>query len=83
MNSAIQCLSNVPPLREYFLKRQYKKDINEDNRLGSGGLIARAFAGLICQMWDENNRGRSCVPRELKASLISTPFTLSVNVAAA
>uniref|UniRef100_A0A5K3ELA3 Ubiquitin carboxyl-terminal hydrolase n=2 Tax=Mesocestoides corti TaxID=53468 RepID=A0A5K3ELA3_MESCO len=72
MNSAIQCISNVAPLRDYFLTDRFKEDINAENKLGSGGEIAEAFAELIHQMWDENNRGRSCVPRSLKFYISKT-----------
>lgn len=66
MNSAIQCISNVSTLREYVLADNFEKDINYENKLGSGGVIAREFAKLMRQMWSECNRGRSCVPRDLK-----------------
>lgn len=66
MNTAIQCISNVPPLRDYFLSKRYQSEINETNRLGSGGYVALSFAELICKMWDESSRGSSLVPRNLK-----------------
>uniref|UniRef100_A0A665WTG8 Ubiquitin carboxyl-terminal hydrolase n=1 Tax=Echeneis naucrates TaxID=173247 RepID=A0A665WTG8_ECHNA len=51
MNSAVQCLSNIPPLTEYFLKDKYTDELNEDNPLGMKGEIARAYAELIKQLW--------------------------------
>ncbi|KAG7258241.1 hypothetical protein CRUP_035975 [Coryphaenoides rupestris] len=51
MNSAVQCLSNIPPLTEYFLKDKYREELNEDNPLGMKGEIARAYAELIKQGW--------------------------------
>uniref|UniRef100_A0A3Q2CBG1 Ubiquitin carboxyl-terminal hydrolase n=1 Tax=Cyprinodon variegatus TaxID=28743 RepID=A0A3Q2CBG1_CYPVA len=51
MNSAVQCLSNIPPLTEYFLKDKYRDELNEDNPLGMKGEIARAYAELIKQLW--------------------------------
>uniref|UniRef100_A0A667ZBV9 Ubiquitin carboxyl-terminal hydrolase n=1 Tax=Myripristis murdjan TaxID=586833 RepID=A0A667ZBV9_9TELE len=51
MNSAVQCLSNIPPLTEYFLKDKYTDELNEDNPLGMKGEIARAYAELIKQVW--------------------------------
>ncbi|KAL3977411.1 glutamate receptor, ionotropic kainate 1 [Sarotherodon galilaeus] len=51
MNSAVQCLSNTPPLTEYFLKDKYTDELNEDNPLGMKGEIARAYAELIKQLW--------------------------------
>lgn len=47
MNSALQCLSNTPPLTEYFLSGQYKSDINKTNPLGMKGRIAEEYANLI------------------------------------
>lgn len=46
-----QCLSNIPPLTEYFLKDKYTDELNEDNPLGMKGEIARAYAELIKQLW--------------------------------
>uniref|UniRef100_A0A1A8HJA9 Ubiquitin carboxyl-terminal hydrolase n=1 Tax=Nothobranchius korthausae TaxID=1143690 RepID=A0A1A8HJA9_9TELE len=51
MNSAVQCLSNIPPLTDYFLKDKYKDELNEDNPLGMKGEIAKAYAELIKQLW--------------------------------
>ncbi|XP_051747398.1 ubiquitin carboxyl-terminal hydrolase 15 isoform X5 [Ctenopharyngodon idella] len=51
MNSATQCLSNVPPLTEFFLKDKYQEELNEDNPLGMKGEIAKAYAELIKQLW--------------------------------
>ncbi|XP_010793674.1 ubiquitin carboxyl-terminal hydrolase 15 isoform X3 [Notothenia coriiceps] len=51
MNSAVQCLSNIPPLTEYFLKDKFTEELNEDNPLGMKGEIAKAYAELIKQLW--------------------------------
>ncbi|CAH2277956.1 ubiquitin carboxyl-terminal hydrolase 15 isoform X2 [Pelobates cultripes] len=51
MNSAIQCLSNTPPLTEYFLNDKYQEELNLDNPLGMRGEIAKSYADLIKQMW--------------------------------
>uniref|UniRef100_A0A3P8XTK5 Ubiquitin carboxyl-terminal hydrolase n=1 Tax=Esox lucius TaxID=8010 RepID=A0A3P8XTK5_ESOLU len=51
MNSAVQCLSNVPPLTEYFLKDKYNDELNEDNPLGMKGEIAKAYAEITKQSW--------------------------------
>ncbi|KAM4675534.1 ubiquitin carboxyl-terminal hydrolase 15 isoform 2-T2 [Discoglossus pictus] len=51
MNSAIQCLSNTPPLTEYFLNDKYQDELNLDNPLGMRGEIAKSYADLIKQMW--------------------------------
>ena len=51
MNSALQCLSNCYELTKYFLLGLYKNDINEDNRLGSGGKIAEIYNQLLKDLW--------------------------------
>jgi Ubiquitin C-terminal hydrolase len=56
MNSALQCLSNIPELTEYFLSLRYKDDINEENPLGSQGKIARKFAFLLKKLWLDNEK---------------------------
>lgn len=51
MASVIQCLANVPQLRDYFRDGNYVNDINKDNVLGTGGDMANAFHFLLEQMW--------------------------------
>ncbi|MEE6480705.1 hypothetical protein FKM82_012651 [Ascaphus truei] len=51
MNSAIQCLSNTPPLTEYFLNDKFQDELNLDNPLGMRGEIAKSYAELIKQIW--------------------------------
>ncbi|KAJ8245506.1 hypothetical protein GJAV_G00271450 [Gymnothorax javanicus] len=51
MNSAVQCLSNTPPLTEYFLRDAHQEELNMDNPLGMCGEIAKAYAELVKQVW--------------------------------
>ncbi|XP_064175645.1 ubiquitin carboxyl-terminal hydrolase 15-like isoform X1 [Anguilla rostrata] len=51
MNSAAQCLSNIPPLTEFFLRDKYQEELNMDNPLGMRGEIAKAYAELAKQVW--------------------------------
>ncbi|XP_074861038.1 ubiquitin carboxyl-terminal hydrolase 4 isoform X2 [Carettochelys insculpta] len=67
MNSALQCLSNTPPLTEYFLEDKYEAEINHDNPLGMRGEIAEAYAELIKQMW--SGRYSHVVPRMFKTQV--------------
>ena len=53
INSSIACLSNCTELTYYFLKGDYKKDINEENPLGMGGDLARSWEELLYQYWVE------------------------------
>lgn len=66
MNSAIQCMSNVPELTAYFRNPQWKSDINRSNPLGTRGRIATAYAELIDHMWSGQYTHE--VPRALKVS---------------
>ncbi len=67
MNSALQCLSNVPLLTEYFFHDEYKDHINRDNPLGMKGDVAQAYGELIHEMW--SGRSSSCAPKSLKHSV--------------
>uniref|UniRef100_A0A452ITE1 Ubiquitin carboxyl-terminal hydrolase 4 n=1 Tax=Gopherus agassizii TaxID=38772 RepID=A0A452ITE1_9SAUR len=67
MNSALQCLSNTPPLTEYFLEDRYEAEINHNNPLGMRGEIAEAYAELIKQMW--SGRHSHVAPRMFKTQV--------------
>uniref|UniRef100_A0A8C9E9J6 Ubiquitin carboxyl-terminal hydrolase n=1 Tax=Phocoena sinus TaxID=42100 RepID=A0A8C9E9J6_PHOSS len=64
MNSALQCLSNVPQLTNYFLKNRYLEELNFCNPLGMKGEIAEAYADLVKQAWSGHHR--SIVPHVFK-----------------
>ena len=34
MNSALQCLTKIPQIQDYFLTKEWNKEINVDNPLG-------------------------------------------------
>ncbi|XP_030314452.1 ubiquitin carboxyl-terminal hydrolase 4 isoform X3 [Calypte anna] len=67
MNSALQCLSNTPPLTDYFLEDKYEAEINQNNPLGMRGEIAEAYADLIKQMW--SGRQSHVAPRMFKTQV--------------
>lgn len=70
MNSTLQCLSNIPQLRDYFYSDGYVDDLNDDNPLGTGGRLAHAFADLIKSLWDTSARlPRAISPGDFKAIL--------------
>lgn len=54
-NTALQCLFAVQPLREYFLERQYFRDINPGNPHGTFGEIAIKFAEFVSNLWCGTN----------------------------
>lgn len=56
MASVIQCLSNIPALRDYFLSQDYEADINDENPLGTGGKMANAFYYLLTQLWSAKHK---------------------------
>jgi len=43
MNSSLQCLSNLPELTYYFLENRFVKDLNKENKLGTGILGGGLF----------------------------------------
>lgn len=51
MNSALQCLSHVEIITQYFLTNQYQKDLNKDNPLGTGGNLALEYDALLKELW--------------------------------
>ena len=41
---------------EYFTKGEYKKEVNKENALGTGGKLVKEFAKLCGEVWSgENN----------------------------
>ncbi|XP_055661930.1 ubiquitin carboxyl-terminal hydrolase 4-like isoform X3 [Falco peregrinus] len=64
MNSALQCLSNTPPLTDYFLEDKYEAEINQNNPLEMRGETAEAYAELIKQIW--SGRQSYVAPRMFK-----------------
>lgn len=67
MNSMLQCLSNLKPLRDFFIDGSFEKSLNEDNPLGTKGELAAAFASLLKLMW--GNSASIISPRSFKAIL--------------
>eukprot|EP01114_Cavostelium_apophysatum_P023239 TRINITY_DN8699_c0_g1_i3.p1 TRINITY_DN8699_c0_g1~~TRINITY_DN8699_c0_g1_i3.p1 ORF type:complete len:802 (-),score=231.36 TRINITY_DN8699_c0_g1_i3:76-2481(-) len=64
MNSSLQCLSNTPPLVEYFISDRYKTEINADNPLGMKGEIAEEYGNLVKELWAGTHS--AVAPRDLK-----------------
>ena len=56
MNSILQCLSNTEPLAKFFLLEVYVNQINPKNTYGTRGHLAVAFASLLQEMYEEDNR---------------------------
>jgi len=68
MNTALQCLSHLESLTHYFLTREFEAHINRQNPLGSGGLLARAYASLLAGLWEGSER--SIAPYDLRKVMI-------------
>ena len=67
MNTGLQCLSNCPELTKYFIDDYYKKHINRDNPIGSGGKLAEAYGELLKKMWYGSKS--SFAPSKFKAAI--------------
>ena len=50
MNSALQCLRSIKELTDYFLNYFDEDKINKTNLMGTGGLLALAYANYIFRM---------------------------------
>lgn len=64
MNSTLQCLSSAKDLLQYWLKDEYKLDLNKDNPLGWQGKVAEAYGELMHDLWE--GKYRVVVPRAFK-----------------
>ncbi len=51
MNSAIQAISHVEPLTEYFLSSIYPHEINTNNVLGMKGEVPLFYGQLLKDLW--------------------------------
>lgn len=64
MNSALQCLSNVPDLTKYILQHGLTDSVNLNNCLGTQGKVATAYDELIRRIWSGTTQSIS--PSTLK-----------------
>ena len=64
MNSALQCMTNIRHLHEYYVKdKMYLRQLNLQNHLGHKGDLVLSFANLMQQMW---NSDQVVVPKGFK-----------------
>lgn len=68
MNSALQCIRSVEELAIFFLKKHYKKEINNDNPLGHNGAMANAYHSVIQGIYGNPNLN-SFQPTQFKKAL--------------
>ena len=65
LSSSIQCLSHTIGLSNYFLRGNFKEEINYQNPLGTQGKLAIGFAKLMKQLWFDGKE--SVAPFQLKS----------------
>lgn len=65
MNSVIQCLSNTPELRDYFISGRYLANVNKENPLGFQGDLAMCFCVILRKLW--SGEYEYFPPKKLKA----------------
>ena len=65
---ALQCMSNVPALTDYFLQNTWQKELNVNNPLGMHGEIARSYAELVRDIW--SGAHSYTMPRSFKVSYV-------------
>ena len=51
MNSVLQCLSNTPEVRDFFVSGHYLANINTQNPLGFEGKLAKCFCIILRKLW--------------------------------
>ncbi|CDK29363.1 unnamed protein product [Kuraishia capsulata CBS 1993] len=55
MNCTLQCLFGTKKFDEFFLNGSYKSHININSRLGSKGILANEFNGLVTEIFIKSN----------------------------
>jgi ubiquitin C-terminal hydrolase len=68
MNSALQCLANTIPLVDYFLGYDWSGELNRNNPIGTGGVVAEQFGQVISQMWS-CKKGQVISPIQFKRAI--------------
>jgi ubiquitin C-terminal hydrolase len=63
MNSVLQCLSNIPPLTEFFLSGRWESTLKRSSP--TKGELAAGYAELVTRMW-QSSSGRDNVERPLR-----------------
>ncbi|KAL8808646.1 MAG: hypothetical protein Q9200_004162 [Gallowayella weberi] len=65
MNSALQCIRSCEELSMYFLQDRYKRELNPNNPLAHNGMVAKAYATLIREMYGDGT-GYAFAPKTFK-----------------
>ncbi|KAL8689917.1 MAG: hypothetical protein Q9218_004521 [Villophora microphyllina] len=56
MNSALQCIRSCEELSMYFLHDVYKRELNPSNPLSHNGMVAKAYASLIREIYSDSTQ---------------------------
>ncbi|KAK0416556.1 hypothetical protein QR680_012559 [Steinernema hermaphroditum] len=67
LNSAIQCLSNIPKLTEFFLEKQHIPHLNKIATTSSKSSVAVEYGNLITELW--SGKKRSLAPIRLRNTI--------------
>lgn len=68
MNSSLQALSSVWPLTSYFIRDEWRQELNPSNPMGSkDNVLAKCYAGLMHKMW--LSQAGAVSPAEFKSSI--------------
>ncbi|KAL8682568.1 MAG: hypothetical protein Q9186_001421 [Xanthomendoza sp. 1 TL-2023] len=65
MNSALQCIRSCEELSMYFLQDRYKRELNPNNPLAHNGMVAKAYASLMREMYGDGT-GYAFAPKTFK-----------------
>ncbi|CAO1603348.1 hypothetical protein XANCAGTX0491_006936 [Xanthoria calcicola] len=65
MNSALQCIRSCEELSMYFLQDHHKRELNPSNPLAHNGMVAKAYATLIREMYGDG--GYAFAPKSFKS----------------
>ena len=68
MSAGLQCLCHLEPLTMYFLRGRFAEDVNSANPRGCKGELAKAFAKLQKNLWQQEQRAYN--PKALHRKLM-------------
>ncbi|TKR77391.1 hypothetical protein L596_018374 [Steinernema carpocapsae] len=69
LNSAIQCLSNIPKFSEFFLDKRYISSLNKSATGSTKTSVAVEYGNLIAELW--NGKKRSLAPLRLRNAIVA------------
>ncbi|KAK9513056.1 hypothetical protein O3M35_001336 [Rhynocoris fuscipes] len=75
MNSVLQCMSNCPPITDYFLSNKHKRELNTTNPLGMKGEIARVYGELIQAIWSAKYETINPLPFKIQVGKFNRNFS--------